>query len=245
MIQMTFKQLINPRISGFRVEGGMCLQAVQNSFNTEHPYATAMAQWNGAGNKYTGKAPDGLAVPVFFSLGGEPAGHVAVMFADGRVGSSTRAGVYQSLYMHPNLDDLIKVYRGVGWNIQYLGWKDTVGTQKVVTNEENNTMIQNNDSEYARWNDLHWKVRNKTISRELFNNNFVGQDERSIMDSILNNPEADLVQNWQIVGRLAVTEDWQGQIKELTEQVKNGQGSAKSSDSEAKLKAIKEALGIS
>jgi hypothetical protein len=127
-----WNQIINPRISGFRVKGGWCLDAVQNSFNTDHVYQSATAAWDGVGEKKTGLPPKGISVPVYFSLGSEPAGHVAVMFADGRVGSSTRSGEYQSLYMHPNLDDLIKVYQSAGWNIQYLGWKEYVGTRKVV-----------------------------------------------------------------------------------------------------------------
>lgn len=112
--------------------GGWCLSAVQDSFGTDHPYPTAIGQWNGAGNKYGGRPPSGISVPVFFSFTTEPAGHVAVQFADGTVGSSTQSGTHNSLYIHPNSEDLMKVYRDAGWKMTYLGWKDTVGTQQVV-----------------------------------------------------------------------------------------------------------------
>jgi len=228
-----FQQLKSPDL-GITYTGGWCLQAVQNAFNTDHPYPTATAQWVAEKNKHFDKPPQGMAVPVFFSFTSEPAGHIAISLPDGRIASSTQSGTHRGLYIHPNLNDLMKVYKDAGWKMTYLGWGETVGTQQVIKGDDD--MIQNNDSEYQRWNDLHEKIRNKTITRQFFNDNFVGKPERTILDGMRNDPEAVAVQSWQVIGKRAVTENWE-------EQIKNNQAS-RPSDSDAKLTAIREALGI-
>ena len=116
--------------------GGWCLSAVQDAFGTDHPYPTATAQWLGtASTQHAEIPPAGIAVPIFFSFTTEPAGHVAVRFADGTVGSSTQSGVHKGLYIHPNIENLMKVYKDAGWKMTYLGWNEIVGTQRVVQKE--------------------------------------------------------------------------------------------------------------
>ena len=210
-------QLKNPT-SNITYTGGWCLSAVQDAFGTDHPYPTAIAQWNGAGTKYGGLPPAGIAVPVFFSFTTEPAGHVAVMFADGRVGSSTQSGTHKGLYMHPNLDNLMKVYKDAGWKMTYLGWKDTVGTQLVVTQGED--MIQDKDNEYARWRDLGWRIRGREMSREEFRASAVGLTWLRAIEILSDGEEAASTQLAQDTGREALRTDWPGQIYGLQDQVK-------------------------
>lgn len=115
-------------------EGGWCLKYVQDSFHTDHPYPTAMAAWNAnyGGGNHVGEPPLGITVPVYFSLQGIPAGHVATRLDDGWVVSSTQPGVHPKPYYHKNLQDLINTYARVYGSMPLLGWSEFVGTQRVV-----------------------------------------------------------------------------------------------------------------
>lgn len=119
--------------------GGWCLKYVQDAFGTDHPYPTAIAEWNNtSGSNHTDVPPLGITVPVFFSLGNVPAGHVAIRLSDGWVASSTQAGTHATPYYHKNLDDLIAVYGKYNGGCTYLGWSEVVGTQKVVEFQSEN-----------------------------------------------------------------------------------------------------------
>lgn len=129
---MAYKQI---RDANWNIEyqGGWCLKAVQDAFDTDHISPTAMADWNnGLGVRYTSVPPLGITVPVYFSLGSEPAGHVAIRLDDGYVASSTLAGFHKPMYLHKNLDDLINMYAKYNGGCTFLGWKDTVGSKRVV-----------------------------------------------------------------------------------------------------------------
>jgi hypothetical protein len=115
--------------------GGWCLSYVQNAFGTDHPFPSAIDSWNGnVGNgNHAGEIPAlGMTVPVYFSLGDVPAGHVAIRLDDGFVASSTQAGVHPRPYLHPNLDDLIALYGKYNNGCNFLGWSEYVGNVKVV-----------------------------------------------------------------------------------------------------------------
>lgn len=114
--------------------GGWCLKYVQDAFGTDHPDPDAMNAWNdnyGSGN-HVSPPPVGKTVPVYFSLGNVPQGHVAISLDDGKVASSTRAGTFPQGYIHPNLNDLVAVYGKYNGGCQYLGWSEYVGTVHVV-----------------------------------------------------------------------------------------------------------------
>lgn len=112
--------------------GGWCLKYVQDAFHTDHVYPTAIAAWEAEPNKHTDRPPSGITVPVYFSLGNVPAGHVAIELSDGWVASSTQPGTHSTPYYHKSLDDLIGVYGQYNGGCTYLGWGEHVGTAQVV-----------------------------------------------------------------------------------------------------------------
>lgn len=130
---MSYKQLHDASMTvGYM--GGMCLEYVQNAFGTDHPYPTAMAAWNanyGNGN-HADQPPAGITVPVYFSLGTVPAGHVAIHLDDGWVASSSLPGNHPTPYYYKSIDDLIADYGKYNGGCSYLGWSEYVGTVRVV-----------------------------------------------------------------------------------------------------------------
>lgn len=132
---MSWQQIITPNLT-ISYTGGWCLQAVQNAFGTAHPYSSAMQDWlsgeNGHGNHDGELPPAGVYVPVYFSLGDEPRGHIAISMPNGWVASSTLPGVNKGLYIHPSLAALISMYAKYNEGCHYLGWSEGVGNEAVV-----------------------------------------------------------------------------------------------------------------
>lgn len=105
----------------------------RNAVGPVNPGETAAWQQNyGNGNHPGETPPQGVHVPVFFSLGSTPAGHVALQLADGRVASSTQSDWHPTAYIHPNIDDLIRVYAKANGGCTYLGWSEYIGKSKIV-----------------------------------------------------------------------------------------------------------------
>lgn len=125
-----YTQLRQPDL-GITYKGGWCLDAVRRAYGIGAKYGTAMADWN-SGNKRHEPPPRGFSVPVYFSLGNEPAGHIAISLPDGKVASSTQAGTHKGLYIHPNLNDLIRIYSVANKGCTYLGWSTEVNDVKVI-----------------------------------------------------------------------------------------------------------------
>lgn len=139
---MAYRQL---RDANWRVPatGGWCLKYVQDAFGTDHPDPDATNAWNDnyLGGNHTSLPPVGKTVPVYFSLGNVPQGHVAISLDDGKVASSTRAGTFPQGYIHPNLNDLIAIYGRYNGGCKYLGWSEYVGTVHVVQFENPNATV--------------------------------------------------------------------------------------------------------
>lgn len=116
--------------------GGWCLKAVQDAFGTDHPYPTAIAAWNAnyGGGNHTSVPPLGMTVPIYLTINGVPAGHVAIRLDDGYVASSTLPGTHSQMYIHKNIQDLIDTYTRVYGGMTLLGWSEYVGTVHVVEN---------------------------------------------------------------------------------------------------------------
>jgi hypothetical protein len=72
--------------------------------------------------------PEGCAVPVWFALEYEPAGHVALLMPDWSVYSTSDDATVP--HHHPSLDDLIAYY----WRnpLTYLGWSEDISGVRVV-----------------------------------------------------------------------------------------------------------------
>lgn len=120
--------------------GGWCLKYVQDAFGTDHPYPTALSAWNNnyGGGNHVGLPPMGVTVPVYFSLGTEPAGHVAIRLDDGMVASSTLSDSHARPYFHKDINDLVAVYGKYNGGCRYLGWSEYVGTVRVVQESQVN-----------------------------------------------------------------------------------------------------------
>jgi hypothetical protein len=126
--------------------GGWCEGFVEGSWGqatfptvnkqiTYGVYPSAMAKWNanpGNGNHPGELPPAGVTVPVYFSLGSTPLGHVADSLSDGMVASSTQGGFHTQGYIHKNLQNLIDVYAQYNNGCTYLGWSEYVGNIRVV-----------------------------------------------------------------------------------------------------------------
>lgn len=108
------------------------------------------------------------------------------------------------------------------WDINYKG-----GTMAI---------IQNADNWYGRCNKTHVLIRGRTLDRATFNG-FVGQDFLKFVETCSDDPEADVVQRWQEVGRMAVTDKWDQQIYDLQAALK---GSPSKAELEAAQKQAKE-----
>lgn len=113
--------------------GGWCLSYVQSAFGAQHTSPNAITEWNST-TKYnhTDYPPAGITVPVYFTLGTEPAGHVAIRLDDLKVASSTQSGVHQQGYLHPNIQDLMNIYAKYNGGCTYLGWSEVIGNTRVV-----------------------------------------------------------------------------------------------------------------
>ena len=82
---MNYQQLRSPNLD-ITYTGGYCLKAVQDAFGTPHRYPSAMDDWNANEGNHPGELPPaGHFVPVYFSLGNEPAGHIATLLNIGRM----------------------------------------------------------------------------------------------------------------------------------------------------------------
>jgi len=114
--------------------GGWCLKYVQDAFGTDHPYPSAIDAWNAnyGGGNHPNEQPPSKTVPVYFSLGNVPQGHVAISLDDHTVASSTQAGSHPEGYLHPNLQNLIDIYGKYNGGCAYLGWSEYVGTTHVL-----------------------------------------------------------------------------------------------------------------
>lgn len=145
---MAWKQLRQPDL-GVTYEGGMCLKACREVFGIPAKYGTAMQDWN-SGVKYTSAPPPGVAVPVYFSLGTEPAGHIAIHLPNGRVASSTQNGIHKGLYIHPNMADLVRIYAKYNGSCTYLGWSTEVNDTAVVAEQGAAERMSTSTSDYLQ-----------------------------------------------------------------------------------------------
>jgi hypothetical protein len=124
------------QLKGFNIyityTGGMCLDAVQKGYDSLHWYPTAYAQWEAEPNKHYDYPALGNDVPIYFSIPGEPAGHVAVRLSDGRVASASQAGTHNPMYIHKNIEDLVAFYKSGGVTLNYLGWGEHCANLRIV-----------------------------------------------------------------------------------------------------------------
>lgn len=134
-----YRQVTDAKPVGYT--GGLCQKFVEDSFGVQHKFPDALNAFRvqeNAGVGYRSASPKGVTKPIWFDgLSGwaSPYGHVAVEDDAGYVWSSTLDGYHQAPYYHPNVDDLLRVYRNAGHvNIHYIGWAKELG-EKVIIEE--------------------------------------------------------------------------------------------------------------
>jgi len=100
-----------------------------------------------------------------------------------------------------------------------IGW---LRPNKLTTGDNNMAVIGSGENWYARLDKLHQQVRGRSLGRDVFNA-FVGKDLLSFVEAVSDDKEADIVQNYQNVGAIAVKDKWQQQIYDLQAQTKSQQ----------------------
>ena len=130
---MAWKQTITPN-PNIECRPGWCLEYVRKTFGQPVRYGEAIQAWNASPAKHRDTAfPPGVAVPLWFTVRGVPAGHVALRMADGSVYSTSDNSTVP--HHHPNLADLLAYYARGGVDartLTYLGWTEDIAGVPVV-----------------------------------------------------------------------------------------------------------------
>ena len=128
---------IQNRDANWRVTytGGWCLAYVEDAFGTAHLYPNATNSWENAKGKHYDLPPAGITVPVYFSLGNVPEGHIAISLDDLMVASSTQSGTHPQGYIHKNIQDMINLYGKYNGGCTYLGWSEELAGTTIVSYE--------------------------------------------------------------------------------------------------------------
>jgi len=79
--------------------------------------------------------------------------------------------------------------------------------------------IPNADNYYGRYNKAMMYIRGRAMSRDEFNQYFVGRTDLQMLEAMLDNPEADAHVDYANWGRTAKNDNWPGQIAALQAQV--------------------------
>lgn len=120
----------NPEIA---CEPGMCLEYVRETFELPARYPSATASWEASEHKHTDKEfPDNVWVPVWYSLGDEPNGHVALRQPDGTVWSASHPTDTTPI-QHESMQDIESYYGG---RLKYLGWTEDLSGEMVIDLDE-------------------------------------------------------------------------------------------------------------
>ena len=191
--------------------GGWCLKYVQDAFGTDHPYPSAIAAWNanyGGGNHPNERPLAGITVPVYFTLGTNTNGHVAISLSDGTVASSAQAGSHPEGFIYPNLQSMINAYAKYNGGCTYLGWSEYVGTVRVVQNviQGGNNMIPNIDQLDA----LFMAFRGRPAGGSELN--YVGTPYAELVIALNSGAEHDALVKATAIGEQAIKENWQAQL---------------------------------
>lgn len=128
---MPYIQDINPNVN-IPCEPGMCEKYTRQTFGQDAKYKTATAAWNGQEDKHTDRTQPGVAVPVYWGLSNNAAGHDAVWLPDGSVWSASHP-TSKSPMRFANLESIERYYGG---KLQWRGWGTYVSHVRVAHWEE-------------------------------------------------------------------------------------------------------------
>ncbi|NBU34394.1 CHAP domain-containing protein [bacterium] len=108
--------------------------------------------------------------------------------------------------------------------VAYIKKRGWTGVSGWLRPKKGTTMavIPDADNYYWRYGQkLAEQLRGRQLSRDEFRQHIVGQTDLRAVEILADDPEADQAQNWQNVGRVAVTDKWDQQIYNLQDQLKN------------------------
>ncbi|MGC5167989.1 hypothetical protein [Luteimicrobium sp. DT211] len=111
------------RVGGHMPQAGLCLQFTRTVFGVGPKFGSAIAAWNHAAHRHTGRPPAGVVVPVFFRTPSKFR-HVAVVLGNGKVVSTNGAKI--SLWS--SVDQVASLFQG-----PYLGWSEDLNGVRVYT----------------------------------------------------------------------------------------------------------------
>ena len=101
---------------------GMCLWEVQEAFQTNHWYPSAIEQWRNAKKKHTGRKNIPVGAPVYYEGGRH--GHIVIYVGDGMVRSSDAGGAGR---MATVPIDWFKQ----AWGYTFVGWSEDIGGRDI------------------------------------------------------------------------------------------------------------------
>lgn len=211
---MSWRQLVAPNPS-IPVKPGWCLAFVQQAFRAPWAGSTATDGWNKAQAKHADQNfPNGVAVPVWFAMAGEPAGHVALRMADSSY-YSTSHPTNTTPYHHPSLAHLMTYYGG---RLTVRGWSEDLNGYRVIEQVKEEDVTTKEDLEKLWAGFLDRPVMDSEYKE------FVGRPLELILNTVWSSSEFKTRMD-------GLRKMWQ-------------EAQAGKSDADKKLQAIKDALGI-
>jgi len=226
---MSYQQLVQPNLDTGTGRVGYCLAKQDDVWGAPHIYPTARAAWDAAQYRHPGEEPpDGVAVLMWWDYlnpanNGNNDGHVASSLGDGTILSSPyKAGTTQAIL--PSRAELERIYSSNGkYPLTYLGWSEDIANVRVAQPQEDDVVkIEDATNWYNRCNITYRATRGRELDRDTFVS-FVGKEFLTFVEYCEDDPEADIVSNWQAVGQQAVAENWQQEIADLTAELKEAQ----------------------
>ena len=218
---MSWVQVKSPNLN-VQTSIGMCLKYVQDAYGSGWAGSYALQGWHDIVKKKHAdwNIPRGVYVPIWFEgyWNGVNYGHVAI-YKDGVCWSSP----YTNKRSHDRLGSIQEVERIYG--MKYIGWSEDIGGTTVIKKGDSGMIIQNAENWYGRCNKTHLQIRGRELARSTFQA-YVGRDFLHFVEDCSDDPEANRVQEWQTVGKLAVQDKWQQQIYDLQAALKKAPSSA-------------------
>jgi len=216
-----------------------CLKYIDDAGNAPSRTATARYSWEverNAGRIKTTTIPENVWLVGWldFTAGMYTSyGHVFFIkrngnnyqIYDSEVQSRSRVimqnGKLVNLGYYKSIEELLSWFGA--YKPKYIGWSTHCDGREYAKLKENNMgLIQDTQEWFRRCNDTQLRILNRPLRREVFVT-FVGVDFLHFVEECSDNPEADLVQTWQVTGKTAVTDDWEGQIYKLQDQLKSAE----------------------
>jgi len=111
---------------------GWCLTYVQDAFGTPWAGSSATDAWTRAQKRHVAELPPaGIIAPVYFSMDGEPNGHIVIQMADGSIYSTSHPSANVAFH-HPNIQHLYDYYGG---RLHLRGWSEDLNGTLIVKKE--------------------------------------------------------------------------------------------------------------